>query len=203
MKKSIFIALSAILMAACTPKEGVRLIEPLPAGVSVDSLADCMVPAEFTVSNFNWRGGNLTLKVYNCDLYDVLDVHQMKVGDTLLFDGSKMVVESLVDTNGLLVINGGLGMGGAELMGYEGGTYRSLSWDDHFNYTLLGEACVVLAEEFVIVNCGDNPTDPYDTIRSGQKLYLESLADTCFHPLNTTVEVAGGYITQITRRWIP
>ena len=57
----------------------------------------------------------------------------------------------------------------------------------------------------MIVDCGENPTDPSDTLTTGQKLYLETLEGYRreFSPLNTKVVVEDGLITAILRRWIP
>ena len=91
-------------------------------------------------------------------------------------------------------------------MGYEGGTYIARTWDDHAIYSELGKAEVALEGDFVIIDCGTEPTDPVDTIRSGQKLYLENLegSRTDFFYLNTRVTMDEyGMITEINRHWIP
>ena len=71
MKKSIlFIAFTAII-CGCSHNRATtehKLIAPLSAGIAVDNLNDCTVPATFTADNFNWMGGNLTMTVYKQDL---------------------------------------------------------------------------------------------------------------------------------------
>lgn len=182
-----------------------RLITPIPSEFDVDNLKDCTIPAKFTADDFKWMGGNLRMTVYSKDLYDAVDISQMQMGDTLLYAGKPIVVETIEEVNGGLVVNGDIENGGCCLAGYEGGTYVAREWDDHATYTELGKAEVALAEDFLIIDCGDFPTDPLDSIRTGQKLYLESLKSSHreFYPLNTLVTIENGAITEINRRWIP
>lgn len=204
MKQLFFIAI-ATLMCSCSLKPEHKLIAPLPAGVSVNDLQDCTVPASFTPDDFHWMGGNLMMTVYDKDLYDAVAISQMQVGDTILYNGDKVVINSFIEENGGIDINGGLDEGGCCLAGNEGGTYVARFWDDHASYTELGKAEVALAEDFVIIDCGLNPEDPSDTIRAAQKLYLENLGEgrKDFFQLNTRVTIENGMITEINRHWIP
>ncbi|MCF0202836.1 MAG: hypothetical protein HUK08_05665, partial [Bacteroidaceae bacterium] len=81
------IAVSALLIGCGSQKPENKCVAPLPAGISVDNLQDCRVPAKFTSGDFNWMGGNLSMTVYNQDLYDAVEVTQLQVGDTIIYDG--------------------------------------------------------------------------------------------------------------------
>lgn len=208
MKKSLFFLGFVALLCSCNGNkqtEGHKLIAPLPAGIAVDELQDCTVPAAFKPEDFNWMGGNLRMTVYNQDLYDVVDISQMQVGDTLIYEGQPMVINKIDHQHGGIDINGGLDEGGCCLAGNEGGTYVARNWDDHATYTKLGKAEVALSEDFVIIDCGEFPDQPSDTIRTGQKLYIENLKGykEDFFQLNTRVTIENGMITEINRRWIP
>lgn len=207
MKNLITIFTVALAIVACgnSNDKAHQCIAPLPAGVSIDNMNDCTVPASFSSDDFRWMGGNLTMTVYNQDLYDAVEISQMKEGDTLIYEGKPIIISTLEEKNGTLEVNGGLENGGAWLVGYEGGTYRPSEWDDHSVYSEIGKKELPLAEDFVIIDCGENPTDPSDTIRENQKLYLESLKDykRDFTVLNTTVRIENGLIKEINRRWIP
>lgn len=207
MKPLFYIASLALLCSCSTkaPQAEHKLIAPLPAGITADNLQDCTVPAAFTPDDFHWMGGNLMMTVYNMDLYDVVDIAQMQVGDTILYNGDSVVINTIAEDHGGIDINGGLDEGGCCLAGYEGGTYVARFWDDHATYTELGKAEVALAEDFILIDCGMNPDDPSDTIRTGQKLYIENLEGgrKDFHQLNTRVTIANGMITEIKRHWIP
>jgi len=196
--------LLAGILCSCSSEKN-NLICPLPSGIDINALEECTIPARFTAEDFNWRGSNLSLTAFSEDLYDAVAIHEMKVGDTLLYDGNKIVVESITNDNGYITVNGDIDEGGACLQAYEGGTYRATTFDDHSLYTELGEVEVLLSEDFKIIDCGENPTDPSDTISTDQKLYIESLelGRTLFFPINTRVTINGGRITEITRVWIP
>ena len=205
MKKITIMLLFAAIVFSCGPKTAPKLLSPLPSGLEIDALTDCTVPAKFTSDDFRWMGGNLTMKVFSEDLYDAVEVLRMVPGDTLVFGGEKIIVETVEDKDGFVTVNGGLEEGGAWLQAWEGGTYRACQWDDHSLYTELGTVELPLSEDFMIVDCGENPEDPSDTLTTGQKLYLETLESWRreFYPLNTKVVVEDGIITAIIRRWIP
>lgn len=116
-----------------------------------------------------------------------------------------MVINKIAEEHGGMDINGGLDEGGCCLAGYEGGTYVARNWDDHATYTELGKAEIPLADDFVIIDCGEFPDEPSDTIRTGQKLYIENLNDgrKDFFQLNTRVTIENGKVTEINRKWIP
>ena len=209
MKKALIIVL-ALALAACIGSSEKntthRIVTPYPAGVDIEALEDCIVPAKFSCDDFNWMGGNLIMTVMSEDIYDAVEVTQMECGDTLLYNGETIVVEAIgEEAQGILAINGGLEQGGAWLQPYEGGTYRAIQFDDHSMYTELGTAQVALAEDFIIIDCGDMYEDPSDTITTSQKTYLEGLKGykRDFNPLNTRVVIEEGMITKIHRKWIP
>ncbi len=205
MKNTAIFLLAAAIVCSCGPKKAPKLISPLPSGLDAAALTDCTVPAMFTSDDFRWMGGNLTMKVFSEDLYDAVEVSLMEPGDTLVYSGEKIIVETVEDESGMIAVNGGLENGGAWLQAGDGGTYRACQWDDHSVYSELGTAHLPLSEEFRIIDCGENPTDPSDTLTSGQKFYLETLEEwrRHFYPLNTRVVVEDGIITEINRRWIP
>lgn len=204
------LAITALLISCGSQKADKnsehKCISPLSSGINVENLQDCVVPAQFTNQDFNWMGGLLTMTVYNVDLYDAVEISQLQVGDTIIYDGAPIVINKIDDTEGGIDINEGkIDEGGCILVPNEGGTYIARSWDDHATYTKLGKAQVPLAENFIIIDCGMNPEDPSDTIRVNQKLYLENLKDgrADFSPLDTRVTIEKGAITEIDRHWIP
>ncbi len=205
MKNVLFFVMLLSVLFGCTPTKNFNCVLPLPSGLDVESLTDCTVPARFTVDDFNWMGGNLSLVAYNEDIYDALQLNQMEVGDTVYYDGRKIKVETIENKDGVITVNGGLDQGGCWFQAYEGGTYRAFQFDDHSLYSELGKAVLPLADNFMIIDCGENFDDPSDTVRTNQKLYLEQLKNhKCeFNELNTKVVVEKGVITEIERRWIP
>ena len=205
--RNLAIVAITVMLCSCGAKQSEhKCIAPMPAGIDVENLQDCIVPATFTSDDFNWMGGNLTMMVSNKDLYDAVEVSQMQVGDTIIYDGNPIVIEKVEETHGGVAINGGqIDEGGCSLIANEGGTYVANHWDTHATYTNIGKAQVPLAEDFIIIDCGEDFKDPSDTISTGQKLYIENLQGSKreFFSLNTLVAIERGQITQIIRRWIP
>ena len=205
LQSALVIALAALL-CGCAQKVEHKSIAPLPAGIEINDLHDCTVSAAFTSDDFRWMGGNLSMTVYAKDLYDAVEISQMQVGDTLIYQSKPMVISKIEEADGGININGGLEKGGCWLVGYEGGTYIARTWDDHAIYSELGKAEIALEGDFIIIDCGIEPSDPVDTIRTEQKLYLENLEDyrRDFSSLNTRVTIdENGMITEINRHWIP
>ena len=202
--RKIIAATALVILLGCASNTEHKLIAPLPAGIDVNNLTDCIVPADFSADDFHWMGGNLSMTVFNRDLYDAVDVSQMQEGDTLLYQSSPVVIQSIKRTDSGIDINGGLDQGGQWLAGNGGGTYVARQWDDHAVYSSLGNTEMALASGFIIIDCGLNPSDPVDTIRT-PKIYIESLQGFRreFNHLNTTVTIEDGMITEINRHWIP
>lgn len=205
MTKFPTMLLAALLVCSSCTNKAQKLISPLPSGLETDALKDCTVPAQFTSDDFRWMGGNLTMKVFSEDIYDAVEVSLLEPGDTLVYNGEKIVIKTIGDDGGCITVNGGLENGGAWLQAGDGGTYRAIQWDDHSVYSELGTVELPLSEDFRIIDCGEDPADPSDTLTTGQKLYLETLEGWRreFSPLNTRVLVENGIITEINRHWIP
>lgn len=209
MMKNYAIFLFGALLAGCVGANkttGHVCVAPLPSGVTVDSLHDCTVAVGFNASDFNWSDGRLGMTIYSDYRYDAADVARLQVGDTIMYEGGKpLPIDSIERRDRLVIINGGIETGGAELMPSSGGTYRATTMDDHSVYRVLGKRTVPLAKDLMIIDCGENPTDPNDTIRSGQKQYVDNLKDYKreFSPLDTQVRIEHGEAREIHRRWIP
>ena len=204
MKKSLLaLYFGTAVLCACTEEPRYQCIAPLPPAYSLDSFDDVMVPAGFTLDDFDWEGNNLTLTVWSKDLYDAVQVSQMKPGDTLVYRGEKMVVHEVEQENAVLTVNKGLYEGGAWLIPLAGGVYRATESSDHATYTELGRVSLTLDGEFCIIDCGEDYNDPSDTITSAHRQYLESKMDKNFWPLNTEVRIVQGKVVSIHRRWIP
>ena len=86
-KKMLSLFLGATLLCACTEEPAYQCIAPLPPAFSLDSFDDVTVPAEFSLDDFDWEGSNLTLALWSMDLYDAVQVSQMKTSDTLVYRG--------------------------------------------------------------------------------------------------------------------
>lgn len=209
MKKSIILTAFCIiaLVVGCATHETHKCVVPQPANITLNAIDDCTMPAWFAVSDFNWRGSNLTCTIYSVDVYDAVAVREMKVGDTIALDTRRIAISEIQEDEGGLWITGtdlkGVGFG-AYLAAQEGGTYRFVGDDDYPSFTELGKVTIPLADDFVIVDCGLEPLDSSDTIKTEQKKYLESLPEyrQIFTEYDTKIVVAEGKVVKIERIWI-
>lgn len=205
MKKLLMFLGVALCLSSCTKKVAYQMVKPLPASYEVDKLQDATVPVSFSSKDISWESGKLSMEVFSEDLYDAVAVSLLKKGDTVVYDGKPVVVNNIERKDKYVTVNGGIEEGGAELTANQGGTYRGSQMDDHSTYTSLGKVTLPLAKDFVLIDCGENPTDPSDTVRSGQKEYLEKVPEykRDFNMLNTRVRIEKGIVVEINRHWIP
>ena len=194
-----------LCLNSCTQNVTYQTVKPLAAPYEANKLQDATVPAMFSSKDFSWDNHKLSMEVFSEDLYDAVAVSQLKKGDTVFYDGKPIVVKDIEHKDKYVTINGGIEQGGAELSANQGGTYRGSQMDDHSTYTRLGKVTLPLAKDFVLIDCGENPTDPYDTVKTAQKEYLEKVPEykRDFNMLNTRVRIEKGIIVEINRHWIP
>ena len=205
MKKLLILMGAVLCFGSCAKKVPYQMVRPLPAPYEVNKLQDATVPATFSSKDISWESGKLHMEVFSEDLYDAVAVSQLKKGDTVIYDGNPVVVKDIERKDKYVTVNGGIEEGGAEFTAHEGGTYRGFQMDDHSTYTSLGKVTLPLAKDFVLIDCGEGPTDPYDTVRTAQKEYLEKVPEYKhnFNMLNTRVRIEKGSIVEIVRHWIP
>ncbi len=205
MKKVCFISALIMALFACSKQPVNQMVKPLPSAFQIDQLKDATISASFSVEDFSWKEGKLSMEVFSEDIYDSTQISGLKASDTLIFSGQPIIVKDVKVKDSFVTVNGGIEEGGADLTAKQGGIYRGVQLDDHSIYTKLGKVTLPLARDFLLIDCGENPTDPYDTIRVAQEDYLKKVEDykKNFSQLNTNVLIKNGIVVSITRRWIP
>ena len=205
MKKLYLFSALIIALCSCSHKPAYQMVKPLPSAYEIGKQKDASVAASFSYKDFSWKDGKLSMNLFSEDLYNATEISELKAGDTLVYTGQPIIVKDVVFKDSFVTVNGGIEEGGADLRAKQGGTYRGTQLDDHSTYTELGKATVPLAKDFILVDCGENPTDPYDTIKARQEDYLKKLPDykKTFSSLDTKVTIKNGVIVSITRKWIP
>lgn len=205
MKKFCYCCALAIALVGCSQKPTNQMVKPLPSAYQIDQLKDATVAASFSTKDFAWDKGKLSMDVFSEDLYDAAEISKLKAGDTLVYLGQPIVVKDVVFKDSFVTVNGGIEEGGADFTAKQDRLYRGTQMDGHSTYTKLGKVTLPLAKDFKLVECGENPTDPYDTIKVAQEDYLKKVRDykKVFSSLDTKVLVKNGTIVSITRKWIP
>lgn len=188
------------------PAPAAKTIAPLPVTIDMSNLTDCTVAVSFDKGDaYVDENGVMQLKarVYTYDLYDMVDIAMLAVGDTIILRGEEVLVTDLVRTDSSAVqINGGLDMGGYELITNGHTVYFETGYSDVKTYFELGEAVLTVSEDFVLVDsadpAGDAKTFTFTDLSTDKVAYIYG-----FDPNNTRIVIEGGAVTQMERVYTP
>ena len=180
-----------------------KRVEPLPETLDVNALTDATVAASFSAEDISEKDGKtqITLTVYDYDVYDMVDVAQLAGGDTIVVDGKDMVVTSREDKDGFVTINGGLEQGGVDLTSDDSGVYYAVGMDDVKSYHELGRITVPVAEGFVLTDNAD-PEHPDETYAASDLAKLAA-SEPGFTANNTLATIEHGELTVLARSYTP
>lgn len=180
-----------------------KRIEPLPESLDLNALTDVTVAASFGAEDISEKDGKtqITLTVYDYDVYDMVDISQLAVGDTIVVDGKDMVVASREDKDGFVTINGGLEQGGVDLTSDDSGVYYAVGLDDAKSYHELGRITVPVAEGFVLTDNAD-PEHPDETYAASDLAKLAA-SEPGFTANNTLATIEHGELTVLARSYTP
>ena len=185
------------------PAQEAKRVEPLPETLDVNALTDATVAASFGAEDISEKDGKteITLTVYDYDIYDMVDIAQLAVGDTIVVDGKDMVVASREDKDGFVTINGGLEQGGVDLTSDDSGVYYAVGMDDAKSYHELGRITVPVAEGFVLTDNSD-PDHPDETYAASDLAKLVA-SEPDFTANNTLATIEYGELTVLARSYTP
>ena len=181
-------------------------ISPLPTTIDMNALDNCTLAVSFEEGDAyvdDTGAMQLDVTVYTYDLYDMVDIANLKAGDIIVIQGNEVAVET-VETleSGLVFINGGMENGGYDLWHNDSGVYFEHGYNDAKSYYPLGEATIRVSTEFELVDSSD--------LDKGEVTYypgdfLTDNAGILYHfvPNNTSIVVEGGQIIQMTRIYTP
>ena len=180
-----------------------KRIEPLPETLDVNALTDATVAASFGAEDISEKDGKteIALTVYDYDVYDMVDIAQLAVGDTIVVDGKDMVVMSREDKDGSIILNGGLEQGGVDLATDDNGVYYAVGMDDAKSYHELGKITVPVAEGFVLTDNSDleHPDETY----AASDLAKLAASEPGFSANNTLATIEHGELTVLARSYTP
>ena len=185
------------------PEQETKRIEPLPESLDVNALTDATVAASFGAEDISEKDGKMeiSLTVYDYDVYDMVDISQLAVGDTIVVDDKDMVVTSREDTGGFVTINGGTEQGGVDLTSDDSGVYYAVGMDDAKSYHALGRITVPVAEGFILTDNAD-PEHPDETYAASDLAKLAA-SEPGFTANNTLATIEHGELTVLARSYTP
>lgn len=181
-------------------------VQPVPVAIDVNNLGDGIYPVAFSQEEVEKSEGGVFIpfEIFNMDLYDAVELHQLKVGDYIKVSGELVKIDSL-SIDGPVIINGGLDYGGIELVSVGGGVYRLQGWDDIATYTSLGKVRLFVPETIDFRDKG-NVEDSMEGVNvSGKDLYdyLKNVNFGSFNEYSTKIRIENGAVVEFWRIYRP
>ena len=216
MKKIVCLLILCCFLTACaalaeTPTvpeitdAGLR-ISPLPETIDLSHLDNCTVAVSLKEGDaYVDDTGAMQMKVtiYTYELFDLVDILQLKEGDILTIRGQEVCVTEVVrDESGLVQINGGLEQGGYNLVTYDDGVFFEILPSDAKNWQVLGEATMRVSPDFIYTDSSD--LDKGEVVYYPGDFLVEGTGiDYNFSPNNTTIVIENERIVAMNRVYIP
>lgn len=179
------------------PAAEAKIIKPMSTGnFDPKNPIDMNTAVSFTAANVHKDGDKITLDVtiYEEELFDAVEVTQLKAGDTITAGGKEVKVTKVEELK-----TGGYEQGGVTLFPGDGGTYYQVKENDAKTYVKVGTATLPLSDKFELVDNAENANKKL-TAQDMTTLKEDSIG---FNENNTTVTVENGVITNITRAYMP
>ena len=180
------------------------VVKPLPSTIDINNITDCTVAISFNKEDIAVsEGGKTQLKVtvYDYDLYDMVDIANLKEGDTIMIQENEVVVETMETLeSGLLFINGGMDNGGYDLWHNESGVYFEHGYNDVKSYKPVGDITLPLSDGFQFIDSSD--LDKGDVAYTIEDMIKADIMYN-FNPNNSSIIVEGGEVTQLIRTYTP
>lgn len=177
-------------------------VVPYGNSLSIDGDMDASFSASFDPKTDLTKDGDgykLHFKAFYREEYDMVDMHLLRPGDTIVIGGKDVLIDTIELTdNGIYKINGEIDDGGYAFCTDGDTVYYSVGLDDVGTYAKLGENTLPVADNCVI---HDN------SLMEDKTLTLEDLASGKENPgfteFDTTITVEDGKITDIDRAFRP
>lgn len=185
-----------------------KVVYPLPTTIDLNDLKDCTLAVSvengaISSDETDAEKWKMNVTVYDQELYDLIDISALAVGNNIEIGGDLVQVAS-IETNelGTVIINGGLDVGGYELVTNEDGVYYSIGYSDVKNYDVIGDVELSLSSAFVYKDESD--------LDAGVKEYTISelmenteAVEYGGTPHNTTIVIEDGMVTSMTKVYMP
>ena len=144
----------------------------------------------------------MDLKIYTYDKYDMVDIANLKVGDTVVRHfGEVKVVSKEQNEAGTIFINGGLENGGLDLVTDDCGIFYETGFNDVKNWYEIGEATIRVSVDFKGYDNAD--LEQGEVIIYPGDFLIGAVTNYDFTPYNTTIRVEDGQIVEMNRVFIP
>lgn len=216
LKRMAAITLAGLLLASVTgcgkaeetvvteASETSAVVMPLP-DTTMENMADAILSVSLEKDGIHVDdAGNLQMdvKVYTYDKYDLVDIANLKVGDTIATYAGEVEVAALEKKDdGTVWINGGLDGNGIELATDDSGVFYEEGFSDAKSWYEIGMATIRVSADFVGYDHSD--LDRGEIIFDSDSLLSGEIENYNFTPHNTTIRIADGQVVEMNRRYTP
>ena len=186
--------------------EGPITVLPLPGTLDIMNLNDCTIAVSLEEGDvYVNESGVMEMKVtvYTYDVYDMVDISLLKIGDSITIRQENVKITSLErGKNGEIYINGGLDNGGYELRNDDNGVFFEIGYSDVKFYYSIGEATLDVSRDLQYTDASD--LDKGEVIYYfGDFLREDSEIDYYFVPNNTCISIKDGSVISMYRIYNP
>lgn len=180
------------------------VITPLP-DVTMENLTDAILSVSFAEGDAyvdDTGKMQMDLQIYTYDKYDMIDIANLKVGDTIVrHAGAVDVISVEQDEVGRLLINGGQDAAGFDLATDDDGIFYEIGYNDARNWYQIGEATLRVSVDFEGIDNAD--LELGEVVLYPGDFLIGAVTNYDFTPYNTTVRIENGQIVALSRRYIP
>lgn len=186
--------------------ESAKVINPLPETLDIENLDNCTVAVSLEEGGaYVDENGKMVMnvKVYTYELYDMVDIAALAENDVIVRRNEEVKVTELerLET-GLININGGEENGGFSLISNDSTVYYEVGMSDKKAYYELGEVTLPVLDEFEYADESDLDAEK-KIFFAGDFLTEEAGIEYNFTPDNTSIVIENGFITKMTKVYIP
>lgn len=184
--------------------EETHTITPLP-DTTMENLSDAILSISLDEGDAYVDDSGrmqMDLKIYTYDKYDMVDIANLKVGDTVVrHSGEVKVVSKEQNEAGTIFINGGLENGGFDLVTDDCGIFYETGFNDVKDWYEIGEATIRVSADFKGIDNAD--LEQGEVIIYPGDFLIGAVTNYDFTPYNTTIRVEDGQIVEMNRVFIP
>ena len=185
-------------------KEEAKIINPLP-DTTMDNLTDAILSISLEEGSAYVDDTGIMrmdLKIYTYDKYDMVDIADLQVGDIIVRYSGEVEVTSIEKNEaGTIYINGGLEMGGFDLVTDDCGIFFETGFSDAKNWYEVGEATIRVSADFIGSDTSD--LEQGEVIMYPGDFLVGEITNYNFTPYNTTIRIEEDQIVEMNRVYIP
>lgn len=184
--------------------EAAVTVQPLP-DTTMENTADAILAVSLEEGDayIDDEGKmQMKLEIYTYDKYDLVDISNLKVGDTLVTHYGEVEITSVErDDSGVVCINGGYIEDGIDLYSEETGVFYEVGANDMKEWYVAGEATFPVHEEFEFHDSAELIEEA--TVYYAGSFLTDEVTDYYFNPYNTTVRIEDGQLVFMERVYTP